>query len=128
MVLASRTIDSPLLTWAAASGTDGGLLVALQAVAHIEGDVAAAHADGDGATVRADDPIGFGQHLEVLADGHRRDAEALGQLADARAALLLDDAGDLPLPLAGEGAARRAGPTSEVMPPRLGVAGRRPRR
>ena len=50
------------------------------------GLVAARHARQYGAAVHLLDQPGPGQHLQVAADGHVRDAEALGQVADACAA------------------------------------------
>ena len=75
---------------------------ALQPLADLEGDLGPAAIDGDRAAVRAQQSmLGLEDH-EVLADGHGRDPEARGQLVDADATVLLDDAGDVLLPLAGE--------------------------
>ena len=54
---------------------------------------------------------------EVLADRDRRDAELSGQIADPGASVLLDDAGDVLLPFAGEDVARGgAGGTGHASP------------
>ena len=74
--------------------------------------------DGDRAAVGPDEATLRLEAEEVLADGDRRDAEPGRQLADADAAVLLDDADDVLLALTGEDVARGgAGWNGHASPP-----------
>ena len=81
---------------------DEQLLVGLEALADVEGELRPVAVDGDRAAVRADDAGDGLEGDEVLADGDRGDAEPGDEVRDPGTALLLDDAGDLVLPLPGE--------------------------
>ena len=103
VVLASKAMLSPSRTRAAASGADRVLLRPAGAARGRrtrapDGCAPATIAPPCARTRRP----GRLEGDEVLADRHRRDAEPRGEVADAGAAVLLDDARDPVLALAGE--------------------------
>ena len=107
VVLASMTMLSPSWTRAAPAAPIRCLLVGLEPLADLEGELRPAPVDGDRAAVRPDEAVLRLEDDEVLADRDRRDAELGRQIADPGATVLLDDPGDVLLPLAGEDVARR---------------------
>ena len=88
-------------------GADARLLVLLQPLAKVEGRLGPV-ADGQerAAMGPREAPLAL-EHVEVLADGDRRDPEPLRELADPDATLLADEPGDLVLAFAGEDIAGR---------------------
>ena len=89
-----------------AGRADPRLLVRLEPLADVERELGPAPVDGDRAAVGPDQPALGLEDDEVLADGDRGDAEPGRQVADPGAPVLLDDAGDVLLALAGEDVAR----------------------
>ena len=118
VVLASITMLSPSWTSAAPGDTDDQLLVRLQALADVERELGPAPVDGDRAAVGPDQSTLRLEAEKVLADGDGRDLEPGRQVTDAHAPLLLDDADDVLLALAGEDVARGgAGWNGHASPP-----------
>ena len=107
VVLASMTMLSPSWTRAAAGGADRAFSSACRRSRMSNASSGRLRSTAIAPPwVRTTRPSASSDD-EVLADGHRRDAELGRQVGDAGAAVLLDDPGDVLLPLAGEDVARR---------------------
>ena len=97
---------------------DPSLLVSLQSLADLEGELGAASVDGDCPTVGPDESVLGLQDHEVLPDRDPRHAELSRQIAHPRAPMLLDGPHDVLLALSGENVARGgAGWIGHASPP-----------